>query len=581
MASVMLLLLIMTRPNLTPTLFIRILLLTLLLLTPIILFSLTQQTLIIIEWTFIALNPSSVTATWLFDPISLIFSFTVNLISLSVIAFSVDYINDEKFISRFIILVALFVMSINLFIFMPNLITLLLGWDGLGLVSFLLVVYYQTPRSLGAGIITLMTNRIGDALIISSIAFIIYQGHWNLFYFWTSCSDRLIAILILFAAITKRAQIPFSSWLPAAIAAPTPVSALVHSSTLVTAGVYLLVRFNYFLAHSEFALLSLLILSASTTLIAGLAAIAENDIKKIIALSTLRQLGVIILRLALKAPLFTFFHLITHAIFKALLFICAGSVIHAHNNNQDLRLFGNLVQKIPLTSLSIVIANISLIGIPFIAGFYSKDIIIELTIASLINFIIIIITLISTILTAAYSARFTYFTFLNPQNFTPSNIASDSNLIPTTFAIITLALGAISSGAVLNWLLVFPLHSAPTPSLLKLSPFIIVLLGITFISSTTLSWLTKIFSLNSFLSRFLSSIWFITPNVSYWPTFTFAKSGAHLTLSFDHGWNELLGALGVAQFSKTSYRIFINFQRLLLPYALILASLIIILYILI
>lgn len=218
----------------------------------------------------------------------------------------------------------------------------------------------------------------------------------------------------------------------------------------MTAGVYLLVRFNYFLAHSEFALFSLLILSASTTLIAGLAAIAENDIKKIIALSTLRQLGVIILRLALKAPLFTFFHLITHAIFKALLFICAGSVIHAHNNNQDLRLFGNLVQKIPLTSLSIVIANISLIGIPFIAGFYSKDIIIELTIASLINFIIIIITLISTILTAAYSARFTYFTFLNPQNFTPSNIASDSNLIPTTFAIITLALGAISSGAVLN-----------------------------------------------------------------------------------------------------------------------------------
>lgn len=228
------------------------------------------------------------------------------------------------------------------------------------------------------------------------------------------------------------------------------MSALVHSSTLVTAGVYLLIRFNYFLTYSNLALTVLLILSAATTLIAGLAAITENDIKKIIALSTLSQLGVIILRLALKAPLFTFFHLITHAIFKALLFICAGSVIHAHNNNQDLRLFGNLTQKIPFTSISIIIANISLIGMPFIAGFYSKDIIIELTITSFANTIIIVITLFSTILTAAYSARFSYFTFFNPQNSTPSNSASDSPLIPTSFAIIILSLGAILSGAVLN-----------------------------------------------------------------------------------------------------------------------------------
>lgn len=570
----------MFRPNLTPILFIRILSIALFLLAPIIIFSLTHQTLIIIEWTFITINPTTVSATWLFDPISLIFSFTVNLISLAVIAFSIDYINDEKFISRFIILVALFVASMNFLIFMPNLITLLLGWDGLGLVSFLLVVYYQTPRSLGAGIITLITNRIGDALIISSIAFIIHQGHWNLIYFWSSEFDLIIGLLILFAAITKSAQIPFSRWLPAAIAAPTPVSALVHSSTLVTAGVYLLVRFNYFLAYSNLALTVLLILSAATTLIAGLAAITENDIKKIIALSTLSQLGVIILRLALKAPLFTFFHLITHAIFKALLFICAGSVIHAHNNNQDLRLFGNLTQKIPFTSISIIIANISLIGMPFIAGFYSKDIIIELTIASFANTIIIVMTLFSTILTAAYSARFSYFTFFNPQNSTPSNSASDSPLIPTSFAIIILSLGAILSGAILNWIIVLPLHTTPLPLSLKLSPFIIVLLGTFFLAPKLLSFITKIFLSNVFSSRFFSSIWFITPNVSHWPVITGAKSGAHLTLSFDHGWNEIFGALGAASLSQFSYRLFTHAQNLILPYGLLLAFSITLLYVL-
>ena len=570
----------MFRPNLTPILFIRILSIALFLLAPIIIFSLTHQTLIIIEWTFITINPTTVSATWLFDPISLIFSFTVNLISLAVIAFSIDYINDEKFISRFIILVALFVASMNFLIFMPNLITLLLGWDGLGLVSFLLVIYYQTPRSLGAGIITLITNRIGDALIISSIAFIIHQGHWNLIYFWSSEFDLIIGLLILFAAITKSAQIPFSRWLPAAIAAPTPVSALVHSSTLVTAGVYLLIRFNYFLTYSNLALTVLLILSAATTLIAGLAAITENDIKKIIALSTLSQLGVIILRLALKAPLFTFFHLITHAIFKALLFICAGSVIHAHNNNQDLRLFGNLTQKIPFTSISIIIANISLIGMPFIAGFYSKDIIIELTITSFANTIIIVITLFSTILTAAYSARFSYFTFFNPQNSTPSNSASDSPLIPTSFAIIILSLGAILSGAVLNWIIVLPLHTAPLPLSLKLSPFIIVLLGTFFLAPKLLSFITKIFLSNVFSSRFFSSIWFITPNVSYWPVITNAKSGAHLTLSFDNGWNEIFGALGAASLSQFSYHLFTRVQNLILPYGLLLAFSITLLYVL-
>jgi len=570
----MLLLLIMTRPNLTPFLFSTLLIIRLLTLAPIIMFSLANYTLIIIEWNFFSLNPSAICATWLFDPISIIFSFAVNLISFCVILFSIDYIQGEKFLSRFIILVALFVLSINLLIFMPNLITLLLGWDGLGLVSFLLVIFYQNPRSLGAGIITLITNRIGDALIISSIALLIYQGHWNFLYFWHSKEDFIIIILLVFAAITKSAQIPFSSWLPAAIAAPTPVSALVHSSTLVTAGVYLLVRFSYFINFYPIIVNLLLILSASTTLIAGLAAITENDIKKIIALSTLRQLGIIIIRLALQAPIFTFFHLITHAIFKALLFICAGSVIHAHLNNQDLRLFGALTQKMPFTTLCIVVANISLIGMPFMAGFYSKDIIIELTMSSPANFFIVLIALFSTILTAAYSSRFSYFTFFTKQNSAPTRISSDSPLSYSTTAIIILSAGAIFSGAVLNWSFIFPSHSSPLPLILKLTPLLIVITGLLFLFPFILNFFSYVFRYYSSLPRALSSIWFITPSVSFWPPSGAGKIGAHFALSFDNGWNEILGALGVTIFTRPLFFLGVSLQALILPFFLFLSFII-------
>lgn len=151
-----------------------------------------------------------------------------------------------------------------------------------------------------------------------------------------------------------------------------------------------------------------MVISTTTTLMAGLAAIVENDIKKIIALSTLRQLGIIMIRLALAAPILTFFHLITHALFKALLFICAGSIIHSHNNNQDLRLFGAITQKSPFTALTVVLANSALTGLPFIAGFYSKDLIIDLTSQFSFNLVILPLTFLSTILTAAYSLRFIY-----------------------------------------------------------------------------------------------------------------------------------------------------------------------------
>jgi NADH-ubiquinone oxidoreductase chain 5 len=237
--------------------------------------------------------------------------------------------------------------------------------------------------------------------------------------------------------------------LPAAIAAPTPVRALVHSSTLVTAGVFLIIRFYPILSRFFIFNLSLLIISTITIFIAGIRAIVETDLKKIIALSTLSQLGVIIARIRLNLPNLAFFHLVTHAIFKALLFVCAGSLIHIHHHRQDLRFIGNIANQLPLTIACLLTANIALCGLPFIAGFYSKDIIIEICLFNQSNIVIIIIFLIATIMTAAYSIRLIVTALISNNIRNPIQYTSD-NTLSNTYPIIFLAIGAITGGRIIN-----------------------------------------------------------------------------------------------------------------------------------
>jgi NADH-ubiquinone oxidoreductase chain 5 len=257
-----------------------------------------------------------------------------------------------------------------------------------------------------------------------------------------------IAFLIILAAITKSAQIPFSSWLPAAIAAPTPVSALVHSSTLVTAGVYLLIRFNILIMESG-ARSFLLLIGGLTIFIAGLSANFEFDLKKIIALSTLRQLGLIIRILAIGFPKLAFFHLLTHALFKALLFMCAGVVIHNIKNSQDIRDMGSLVKFMPFTSICLNVANLALCGMPFLAGFYSKDLILESVLLSNLNLFSFFIYFFSTGLTVCYSFRLTYYSFSGGINESSLNILNDERKI-ISFRIIVLTIMAAIGGALLN-----------------------------------------------------------------------------------------------------------------------------------
>ena len=351
-------------------------------------------------------------AVFLFDVYSWVFGGRVLLITSRIFIFSQDYIKEESFYNRFHLLVLAFVLSIIALIFSLNIISIILGWDGLGLSSYLLVIYYQRPKSFNAGILTALSNRIGDVFIIASCALATLLESTN-FYIENLRNLRIwspLILLVLIASITKRAQIPYSAWLPAAIAAPTPVSALVHSSTLVTAGVYLIFRFRW--ALEKPVLETILWLGTLTIVIAGISALREIDSKKVVALSTLRQLGLIFSGLGLSAQKIAFFHLIIHAFIKAMLFVTIGNTIHSSFSSQDLRVSGQRELTITISRAFMLVANSGLMGIPFLAGFYSKDLWLEFSINKDFNISLMLLFYVRVSLTVIYSLRLILIIFL-------------------------------------------------------------------------------------------------------------------------------------------------------------------------
>ena len=518
------------------------------------------------EWEVVSLNSISLVMTVLLDWISLLFMSFVLLISSIVIYYRKEYISSDENINRFIILVLIFVFSIILLIISPNLVRILLGWDGLGLVSYCLVIYFQNVKSYNAGMLTALSNRIGDVALLLAIAWILNYGRWNYIFYLEIINIEfeflIIGSLVVLAAITKRAQIPFSSWLPAAIAAPTPVSALVHSSTLVTAGVYLLIRFNILLVDTVIGQF-LLLISGLTIFIAGLGANFEFDLKKIIALSTLSQLGLIIRILSIGFYKLAFFHLLTHALFKALLFICAGAVIHNINNSQDIRIIGGLRVHIPLTSACFNVANLALCGIPFLSGFYSKDIILEIVSLSYVNIFSFFLFFFSTGLTVCYSFRLVYYSITGDLNCGALNILSDEGWIILRGILVLLVL-RIFGGSLLNWLIFPTPYIICLPHYLKmLTLFVCLFGGFTgyLISNVSLYFVNK--SLNNYLCRiFLMRMWFIpyisTYGIIYYPL----NIGKIIYKSFDQGWSEFLGGQylyrKLVEYSQFNYHVQFN-----------------------
>ena len=507
---------------------------------------------VIIEWNILSMVGLDITVPLIMDPAGLIFSSVVLFISINVINFAHYYMDGEIFIKRFIHLVILFVLSINFLIYVPHLMGLLLGWDGLGIVSFVLVIYYQNPKSLAAGIITALSNRVGDVILLLRIGWSLNQGHWQVLNINMNSFSLLIIFSIIIASITKRAQIPFSSWLPAAIAAPTPVRALVHSSTLVTAGVFLLIRFYPYLSKVVYFNQVILVIASMTIFIAGIRALVERDIKKIVALSTLRQLGVMMSAIGLGLPILAYFHLITHALFKALLFVCVGTLINLHHHNQDLRVIGNLSYQTPITITCLNIANIALCGLPFMSGFYSKDLIIEIILFNSYRYIIVLIFVLATIITAAYSIRL-MFTGLISMSMGIRIQYVEDNSTRNTSPIIILRLGAIFGGCLINWVVISPLDEPILSYSFKLIAFVITVLGGVLIAYVIIIELSISSHLNLVHDR-RAIIWFIVPISTQIILKLPIKLGSYSLKIIDQGWVERFGAQGIFRWLSSIFK---------------------------
>nr|YP_010728561.1 NADH dehydrogenase subunit 5 [Helota yehi]WEA76647.1 NADH dehydrogenase subunit 5 [Helota yehi] len=505
---------------------------------------------LMIEYNLISLNSSMICMTILLDWMSLLFMSFVLFISSMVIFYSDEYMHGDLNLNRFILLVVMFVLSMMLLIISPNLISILLGWDGLGLVSYCLVIYYQNVKSYNAGMLTALSNRIGDVALLMSIAWMLNFGSWNYIYyldfFKTDYIMEYISILVILAAMTKSAQIPFSSWLPAAMAAPTPVSSLVHSSTLVTAGVYLLIRFNF--SFNSTMMFIMLFISSMTMFMSGLGANFEYDLKKIIALSTLSQLGLMMSILFLGDYKLAFFHLLTHALFKALLFMCAGNIIHNLSNCQDIRYMGSLIQNMPLTCVFFNISNLSLCGLPFLSGFYSKDLIVEFMSMQVLNIFIYLIFYVSIGLTVMYSMRLSYYSLFGNFNFLSMNYISDKGFIMLK-GMSGLIFFVVMMGSILMWTMFSTPYFICLSFIMKMMTLIMILLGAWLgleISKFKLNYSSKALKFKN-VSFFLSLMWNMplisTLGINYYPI----KLGSSYYELFDQGWSEYYGSKNLSK----------------------------------
>nr|APU89563.1 NADH dehydrogenase subunit 5 [Armadillidium album] len=496
---------------------------------------------LMLEWVFMMNSSSLLLLNFYIDWMSVMFFSFIAMISSSVLFYSDSYMPKDLGYRGFLFLVLMFVLSMFFMVFSLNLMSMMLGWDGLGIISYILVVFYKNEKSSSAGMLTIMSNRVGDAALLLSISCFLEMGSWNYLMISHSMSEGAVTLIIL-AAITKSAQIPFSAWLPAAMAAPTPVSALVHSSTLVTAGVYLLIRFSDILQEVK-GLKFLVYLGILTTLMASIGALVEPDFKKVVALSTLSQLGIMIMTLSLGLTVLAFIHLLTHAVFKALLFMCSGKVIHSVNSSQDIRSMGGGVYNLPITNMVMVLSSYALCGVPFLAGFYSKDLIMEVSLMNDNNYVNYCLFMMMVGLSASYSFRLLFMSSVSSVS-QKMDISSDEEDWIMLLSKIILLIMSLSSGAFLIWVC---LPSAPMISLtlnlkwlalnsLGLGVLLGVLLCLNNMKGLTVSLNMKMFS---------PILWMWNLALLSSMKLSAKSMNMSLNLYLDLGWLEMLGGQGV------------------------------------
>ncbi|HAT1751634.1 TPA: NADH-quinone oxidoreductase subunit L [Legionella pneumophila] len=343
-----------------------------------------------------ALIPYEFNIGFLIDPLSVVMLVIVNFVSLLVHVYSIGYMADDDGYQRFFSYISLFTFMMLMLVSANNFLQLFFGWEGVGLVSYLLIgFWYQKESAIEGSLKAFLVNRVGDFGFVLGIGLIFaYSGSLDYEKVFTSANYlasqnielfsgyswsliTVICLLLFVGAMGKSAQVPLHVWLPESMEGPTPISALIHAATMVTAGVFMIARISPLIELSTAALSTVLVIGATGALFTGILALVMNDIKRVVAYSTLSQLGYMMVAMGASAYSAGMFHLLTHACFKALLFLGAGSVIIGMHHEQDMRKMGGLWNKMPITYVTYVIGSLALCAFPPFAGFYSKDTIIE------------------------------------------------------------------------------------------------------------------------------------------------------------------------------------------------------------
>lgn len=351
----------------------------------------------------------------------------VGIVTLCVLIYAIEYMSHDPNRNRFYIILSIFAVFMTILVVSDNYLMMFIGWEFVGVISYLLISFWSTRiTAMKSALSAILLNRMGDTFFVIALALMINYFHavdYDTIALVTPYINtfllNILGLLLLLAATAKSAQLGLHAWLLQAMEGPTPVSALLHAATMVCAGVYVLVRSYMILEYTPTMLLIICWLGGLTTLVSGLIAIVTNDIKRVIALSTMSQLSIMILAIGISAYDLAIYHLYCHAFFKALLFMGAGSVIHSFvSESQDMRKYGGLINYLPFSYTAILIASLSLMAIPGLTGYYSKDIIIESLYGSytLSGYILYYIAVASATLTSIYSLRVLYLTFMGIPN---------------------------------------------------------------------------------------------------------------------------------------------------------------------